>query len=77
MCGCVGVCVCVCVGVCVYVCVCVCVCLCVYVCVCVCISNFTKEAKTKVLVSAVQAEHDNMSNLIILDFLVGFVLVMT
>ena len=62
---------------CVRVCVCVCVCVCVYVrvciCVCVCNSDFSKDAKIYVLASAVQAQCDNISKLIVSDFLIlGF-----
>ena len=45
-------------------------CICMYL--CICITNFLKVGKNKKLENAVQAQnavqHDNISNLIVLDF---------
>ena len=43
-------------------------CICVYPYMYVCNLDFSKVAKNQVLAKAVQAQHDNISNLIVLDF---------
>ena len=42
----------------------------VYLCICVYVRNldFSEVAKNQALVNAVQAQHDNISNLIVLDY---------
>ena len=62
--------------VCVYlrVCICVCVSVCVHLCVYVCVylyvhnSDFLKVTKNQALTNAVQAQCDNISNLVVVDF---------
>ena len=49
-------------------CVCVCISVCVSVYLYVCNSHFSKVAKSQTLANAVQAQCDNISNLIVLDF---------
>ena len=44
-------------------------CICVYL--CVCNFDFSKVTKHQALANAVQAQHDNISNLIVIDFELG------
>ena len=50
-------------------CMCVCICVCMYV----CNSHFPKVAKNQALPNAIQAQYDNITNLIVLDLNKEFV----